>query len=162
VAVLLTSARRRGPSRGEPRLFDGGGDRAEARLSASPPSTPRACCNLMAGGGRHTRGKTACTCNLHAWNPKGGQMSEARAYVIERSVCAAVTRRRVRGSCERIGSDREAICSRRSVSHAFVREWQTLRIEQGNGRRLYVQTLHDGWFVLVQSDRSMSAGIIGT
>jgi hypothetical protein len=43
-----------------------------------------------------------------------------------------------------------------------VREWQALRIEQGNGRGLYVQILHDGWFILVQSDRSMSAGIIGT
>jgi hypothetical protein len=48
-------------------------------------------------------------------------MPEARAYVIERSVRAAATRRRVRGSCERIGSDREAICSRRSVSHACQR-----------------------------------------
>jgi hypothetical protein len=42
-------------------------------------------------------------------------------------------------TCERIESDRERICSRRSVSHAFVSEWQALRIEQENRRGLYVQ-----------------------
>ena len=42
-------------------------------------------------------------------------------------------------TCERIESDRKRICSRRSASHAFVSEWQAVRIEQENRRGLYVQ-----------------------
>jgi hypothetical protein len=41
----------------------------------------------------------------------------------------------------------------------YLSESGTLRIEQGNGRGLYVQILHDVWFVLVQSDRFMPADI---
>jgi hypothetical protein len=74
--------------------------------ACGPTGPVRTCCNLVAGGGWHTRGETAytCICNLHVWNPKGGQLPEprARAYVIERSVRATATRR-VRGS-NQIGS----------------------------------------------------------
>jgi hypothetical protein len=50
------------------------------------------------------------------------------------------------------------ICSRRSASHVFVKErGAENRTREREG--LYVQILHDVWFVLVQSDRSMPAGI---
>jgi hypothetical protein len=45
-----------------------------------------------------------------------------------------------------------------SLSHVFVRE-RGAENRIRNGRGLYVKILHDVWFVLVQSDRSMPARI---